>query len=55
MPLVKRIEQFDPWGTLVFIPAIICLLLSLQWGGSQYSWGNGRIIALLVPLVLEAN
>ncbi|KAJ7137174.1 putative efflux pump antibiotic resistance protein [Mycena epipterygia] len=48
MPLVKRIEQFDPWGTLVFIPAIICLLLSLQWGGSQYSWSNGRIIALLI-------
>ncbi|KAF7335619.1 Major facilitator superfamily transporter [Mycena venus] len=46
--LRKRIEQFDPWGTLVFIPATVCLLLALQWGGSQYSWSNGRIIALLI-------
>ncbi|KAJ6550029.1 major facilitator superfamily domain-containing protein [Mycena capillaripes] len=48
MPLAKRIQQFDPWGTLVFIPAIVCLLLALAWGGSKYAWGNGRIIALLV-------
>ncbi|KAJ7495595.1 putative efflux pump antibiotic resistance protein [Mycena latifolia] len=48
MPLAKRIQQFDPWGTLVFIPAIVSLLLVLQWGGSKYAWGNGRIIALLI-------
>ncbi|KAF8176729.1 major facilitator superfamily domain-containing protein [Mycena galopus ATCC 62051] len=44
----QRIEQFDPLGTLFFIPAIVCLLLALQWGGSKYSWKSGRIIALLV-------
>ncbi|KAK6508881.1 hypothetical protein TWF481_003648 [Arthrobotrys musiformis] len=43
-----RLEQFDIHGTIVFMPAIICLLLALQWGGSKYPWGNGRIIALLV-------
>jgi hypothetical protein len=32
----------------VFIPAIISLLLALQWGGSKYEWKNGRIIALFV-------
>ncbi|KAJ6534704.1 major facilitator superfamily domain-containing protein [Mycena sp. CBHHK59/15] len=32
----QRINQFDPWGTLLFIPAIVCLLLALQWGGSKY-------------------
>ncbi|KAJ7901369.1 major facilitator superfamily domain-containing protein [Mycena leptocephala] len=48
VPIAKRIQQLDPWGTLVFIPAIVCLLLALQLGGSKYSWGNGRIIALLV-------
>ncbi|KAJ7708403.1 major facilitator superfamily domain-containing protein [Mycena olivaceomarginata] len=36
------------WGTLVFIPAIVSLLLALQWGGSKYEWENGRIIALFV-------
>ncbi|KAJ7836165.1 major facilitator superfamily domain-containing protein, partial [Mycena leptocephala] len=48
VPMAKRIQQLDPWGTLVFIPAIVCLLLALQLGGSKYSWRNGRIIALLV-------
>ncbi|KAJ6466534.1 major facilitator superfamily domain-containing protein [Mycena vitilis] len=44
----ERIVQFDPWGTVIFIPAIICLLLALQWGGSKYAWNNARIIALFV-------
>ena len=44
----NRFKQFDPIGTAFFIPAIICLLLALQWGGSKYEWGNGRIIALFV-------
>lgn len=45
---LARIEQFDPLGTIFFIPAIICLLLALQWGGSTYAWSSGRIIALFV-------
>lgn len=30
------------------MPAIICLLLALQWGGSKYEWKSGTIIALFV-------
>ena len=48
MSFVERLKHFDLWGTLVFLPAIICLLLALQWGGSKYAWKNGRIIALFV-------
>lgn len=44
----QRILGFDPLGTLFFIPAIVCLLLALQWGGSTYPWRSGRIIALFV-------
>lgn len=40
----ERVKQFDPYGTAFFIPAIICLLLALQWGGSKYSWGSGRFL-----------
>lgn len=40
--------EFDPIGTLVLMPAVICLLLALQWGGTTYAWSNGRIIALFV-------
>lgn len=43
-----RAKEFDPWGTLAFIPAIICLLLALQWGGTKYPWKSGRIIALFI-------
>ncbi|CRL17321.1 Sucrose/H+ symporter, plant [Penicillium camemberti] len=40
--------QLDPLGTVIFVPAIVCLLLALQWGGVTYDWSNGRIIALFV-------
>lgn len=32
----------------MFIPAIICLILALQWGGIQYPWANVRIVVLLI-------
>ncbi|KAL1643528.1 hypothetical protein SLS58_004888 [Diplodia intermedia] len=43
-----KLNEFDIYGTLVFIPAVVSLLLALQWGGSKYEWGNARIIALFV-------
>jgi len=45
---VERLMRFDPIGTLIFIPAVVSLLLALQWGGTVYPWNNGRIIALFV-------
>jgi MFS family permease len=44
----ERAGQLDLLGTLFFMPAVVCLLLALQWGGSKYDWNNGRIIALFV-------
>ena len=44
----ERAKQFDPVGTTLFIPAIVCLLLALQWGGSKYPWKDAKIIALFV-------
>lgn len=40
--------ELDPIGTIIFVPAIVCLLLALQWGGVTYEWSNGRIVALFV-------
>ena len=51
-PWRQQALQLDPIGTVVFISGIVCLLLALQWGGSSYAWGNGRIIALLVLFVI---
>lgn len=30
------------------MPAVICLLLALQWGGTAYTWSNWRLILCLV-------
>ncbi|KAH6645459.1 major facilitator superfamily domain-containing protein [Truncatella angustata] len=38
--------QLDPLGFVLFLPSMICLFIALQWGGTQYPWGDGRIVAL---------
>lgn len=40
--------KLDPFGTVVFLPGIVCLLLALQWGGTTYAWSNARIIVLFI-------
>ncbi|KAH5707303.1 hypothetical protein HBI18_250400 [Parastagonospora nodorum] len=42
------IRNLDPLGTLLFLPAITCLLLVLEWGAADYSWSSPRLIALMV-------
>ncbi|KAK1147155.1 hypothetical protein N8T08_001894 [Aspergillus melleus] len=46
--LLDKVLQFNPLGFCVLVPAVVCLLLALQWGGSAYPWSSGRVIALLV-------
>lgn len=48
MTVLARILEIDILGTAIFIPAIVCLLLALQWGGSEYAWSNSKIIGLFV-------
>ncbi|KAH6883832.1 major facilitator superfamily domain-containing protein [Thelonectria olida] len=44
----KQVSHFDLEGSVCFLPAIISLLLALQWGGSRYPWSDGRVIGLFV-------
>lgn len=44
----ELIAEIDLLGSFFFLPAIISLLLALQWGGTKYDWSDGRIIALFV-------
>jgi len=44
----QQIIKLDPLGTLVLLPAVVCLLLALQWGGTTYAWANARIIVLFI-------
>ncbi|KAI6781011.1 uncharacterized protein J7T54_003153 [Emericellopsis cladophorae] len=45
-PIVRRILELDLPGTAIFIPAIVCLLLALQWGGAEYAWNSATTIGL---------
>ena len=45
---MNRILQLDIIGTLILIPTVVCLLLALQWGGSQYAWNSSHIVGLFV-------
>ncbi|CAM1507164.1 Fc.00g068050.m01.CDS01 [Cosmosporella sp. VM-42] len=40
--------SLDPIGFVLFVPSIICLLFTLQWGGTTYAWNSGQMIALFV-------
>ncbi|KAJ5817499.1 MFS general substrate transporter [Penicillium robsamsonii] len=48
MPWREQISNLDLLGLLIFIPAIVCLFLPLQWAGSKYHWKNARIIVLFI-------
>ncbi|RJE25229.1 hypothetical protein PHISCL_02442 [Aspergillus sclerotialis] len=41
-------QTLDLFGLTALLPAVVCLLLALQWGGIQYPWQDARVIALLV-------
>ena len=44
----QKILKLDLLGALITIPATVCLVLALQWGGSMYPWNDSRIIGLFV-------
>ncbi|KAI1387496.1 MFS general substrate transporter [Hypoxylon trugodes] len=43
---LTRVLELDLIGAAVLIPAIVILLLALQWGGAQYPWSDRRVIGL---------
>lgn len=47
-----RIMKLDLLGTAMLVPAIVCLLLALQWGGTEYKWNSATIIGLFVGFVV---
>ncbi|KAH8693846.1 major facilitator superfamily transporter [Talaromyces proteolyticus] len=47
-PLLEKIYNLDPLAVVILLPCIISLILALQFGGSQYSWDDGRTIGCFV-------
>ena len=54
LPLSTKLSSMDPVGCILFIGAIVCLLLALQWGGQTKPWKSATIIGLLVGAVVLA-
>lgn len=50
----QKILELDLIGASLLIPAIVCLLLALQWGGNQYPWSDSKIIGLFIGFGLIA-
>ena len=40
--------KMDFPGSIVLISAIVCLLLALQWGGTQYTWDDSRVCGCII-------
>ncbi|EDN90933.1 hypothetical protein SS1G_00333 [Sclerotinia sclerotiorum 1980 UF-70] len=52
LSILARIKKLDLIGTAILIPAVICLLLALQWGGTTHPWTSAKIIGLLIGSIL---
>lgn len=52
LPWRKKLDKIDLPSTVIFVPAITCLLLALQWGGIRYGWSSTPIIVLFVAFGL---
>ena len=53
--LLPRIHHhLDLVGFLLFAPAVLQLLLALQFGGQAYPWNSSRVIGLLCGAVATA-
>ena len=46
MVLAKLHHYLDLVGFVLFAPAVLQLLLALQYGGNQYPWNSSRVIGL---------
>ncbi|TGJ79584.1 hypothetical protein E0Z10_g9177 [Xylaria hypoxylon] len=49
---IYKLKQLNIFPLFIFTGSIVSLLLALEWGGTTYSWGSGKIIALLVVAIV---
>ena len=48
MTFKEKVAKIDILGAVLLICAIVCLLLALQWGGTQDPWGSSKIWGLFL-------
>ena len=53
IPVTRVAHRIDYWGMSLLSAGVICLILLLTWGGTQYAWASSTIIGLgVASLVL---
>ena len=50
--LKQKLLEMDVVGAGFLISAIVCLLLSLQWGGLQYPWSESKVWGCMLGFFL---
>ncbi|GKZ28913.1 hypothetical protein AbraIFM66950_001871 [Aspergillus brasiliensis] len=48
LPLRAKLASMDFVGCALFLAAVCCLLLALQWGGQTKPWSSSTVIGLLI-------
>jgi hypothetical protein len=48
LTVLQRVLSLDLLGTAVLVPAVVCLLLALQWGGTEHACNSSVVIGLFV-------
>ena len=51
LTLRQKVKKLDLVGCALFIPAIVMLLLALEWGGNKFAWKSATIIGLFIGSV----
>ena len=52
VPHRRHEHSVDYLGAALMVSSVVCLLLALSWGGSQYAWGSSMIIGLLIAFAV---
>jgi EmrB/QacA subfamily drug resistance transporter len=55
IPATRVAHKIDWWGMALLSAGVVCLILLLTWGGTQYAWASSTIVGLgLASAVLLA-
>lgn len=44
----EKLRRLDLTGFAFYVPMMVCLILGLQWAGTEYAWDSWMIILLLI-------
>ncbi|TLS29850.1 hypothetical protein PpBr36_00811 [Pyricularia pennisetigena] len=46
--LIDRVREIDMYGIAALFPTMVCFILAIQWGGTQFAWNSAEVIGLFV-------